>query len=56
MGAIAIFDLLKTLILIGAGIVVLNLLPIDATVKKIGTLVGLVILAIYIVKWLAGMA
>lgn len=52
----ALITLLIALIIIGAVLYVVSLLPIDGTVKKIIYVVALVILAIYLIREFLPMA
>lgn len=45
-----LLQLIIIFIIVGAALYILNLLPIDATVKRIAQVVAIVILAVYLLK------
>lgn len=52
MDMAGIFNLLIAVIIVGGAVYVVNLLPLDATVKKVGTILVLVAAGVWAIKWL----
>ena len=50
----SIFEILLAVIVVGGALYIVKLLPIDETVKKIGTVVVIIVAAVWALRWIAG--
>lgn len=51
----SLFNLLIVVIIVGAALYLLNLAPIDATIKAVGRVIVVVIALIWALRWLLGL-